>query len=216
MKWYTNMKVAAKLLIAFLVIAIIAGGVGLFGILSLSSVDMSSAALFQNKGNAQGDLGYVVSEFHKQRALVRDIILDKDATKEAKYKEDLTASQKLMSEHLNAYAKTCKAEDEKALLSIIDKSLTDYNNLSNKISAFADKGDYDSGYAALREDSAKNIVTSASDAIDKAFASTIEAANSQLDAQSKSVNATTLIMIILVVLAVAHCDHTGAGRGEDD
>ena len=68
MKWYRNLRLSVKLISAFLVIAIIAGGVGVYGIITLKKANTNSTYVFENYGNAQGYLGYVYGEFERQMA----------------------------------------------------------------------------------------------------------------------------------------------------
>lgn len=39
MSWYHNMKIGTKLIAAFLIVAFIAGGIGLIGIINIQNVD---------------------------------------------------------------------------------------------------------------------------------------------------------------------------------
>jgi len=47
MKWYRNLKMSLKLIIGFLVVAIIAGTIGIVGIISLSRVSDNSKNIYE-------------------------------------------------------------------------------------------------------------------------------------------------------------------------
>jgi methyl-accepting chemotaxis protein len=202
MQWFRNIKISSKLIISFLLIAIIAGGIGLFGILSLTSMNSSSETLFQNKGNSQGNLGFVATEFHKQRSLNRDIILDKNTEKTAVYEQSIIDSNNRLNTYLSAFEKTCLSDNEKAIYKNIKNALTDFYTVSDKIAKAANKGDYDAAYAVLREDASVKVLTNADTAIEEALKSNIDMANQQLTQQKASVNSTIFIMIIIVAIAV--------------
>jgi methyl-accepting chemotaxis protein len=202
MKWYRNLKISVKLIVAFLVIAVLAAAVGVYGIISLSGVNTSSNSLFINYGDSQGDLGYVLGEFNIQRNYYRDMIIEKDAAKTATYQQSIDKSQAGLDEHLAAYEKTCVTEESKALLAELKSKLQAYYTMRDTVTAAAKKGDYDLAYTELRKDSAVAAVNDAKAAVDNAVKSNIDMAGKMMDQQEQSVGTTILIMIVIVVVAV--------------
>ena len=203
MKWFRNMKIAAKLISAFLVIAVIAGGVGIFGILSLSDVDKSSHSLFENYGNSQGNLGYVFGHFQLQRALLRDVNIDKDVEMAKKTQESVAASDAILMENLRSFKETCLQDDEKAMYDDLAQKIEAFRDVRDKIVTAAVEGNFEDAYYWLKADSSAVIVGDATTAVNNAVDSNVELANLLLDDQNASVSSTILFMIILVVAAVA-------------
>ena len=203
MKWFKNLKIAAKLLIAFMVIAVIAGGVGIYGIISLSDANTQSKSLFVNYGNSQGDLGYVMGEMHKQRAVYRDILLEKDSKKTETYIASITTSDQSMLEHLSAFEKTCLTDSDKILYTNLKNSIDSYIITRDNILAPAKNGQYDEAYKVMRDEAATKSVNDAVAAIDNAVKANIDMANQTMDTQSKAVGANIVIMVVLAVVAVA-------------
>jgi len=58
MKWFTNMRVATKLISAFIIVAIIGGAMGVFGIVNMNSVDEDYQNLYTNFGVSLGGSGF--------------------------------------------------------------------------------------------------------------------------------------------------------------
>ena len=202
MKWFRNMKISAKLISAFLVIALIAGGVGIFGITSLISVDTSSSSLFTNYGNSQGYLGYVLGEFQEERAYLRDINIDKDTAKAAATKESVATSDAVMMENMSLFEATCLQEDEKAMYADLAQKMDAFREIRDKIVEAGAAGDFDMAYELLKAEASAVIINEATDAINNAVSSNVELANKMLEDQDKSVGNTTTTMIIIVVAAV--------------
>jgi len=74
MKWFYNLKISTKLIISFILIAILAGVVGVVGITSLQSTARNFGTLFNVYGIATADVGEVGLAFQEERAVVRDVL----------------------------------------------------------------------------------------------------------------------------------------------
>ena len=203
MKWFRNLKISVKLITAFLIIALIAGVVGVLGIVMLSDVNVSSQNLFNNYGNSQGYLGYVRGEFEFERALLRDIVVDKDANRALATQNSAVSSDEKLMNNLNAYELTCQNEDEKARYSDLKEKIEAFRNVRDEILALGVNGDFDGAYDLLKADSSTVIVSEATDALDKAVQANVDTAYQKQSDEQESVNASVMLMIILSCAAVA-------------
>ncbi len=202
MQWFRNLKISTKLISSFLVIALIAGGVGAFGVLSLSSVSTSSRSLFANYGNSQGYLGYVLGEFHNQRALYRDVILEADDAKTASYAEAIEASGTVMVDNLAKYKATCLTQEDLLRYAKLEAAINTYIGVRDSILAPALKGDYKGAYAVMREEGAAKAVNDAKKVLDEHVQNNVQTADAELDAENRSVSNTIMIMLMLVAVGV--------------
>ncbi len=74
MQWMKNMRLRKKLLISFLVVAILGSISGIVSVISLKSSDASYSDALENYGFAQGDIGKTMLSLAKYNTAVRDII----------------------------------------------------------------------------------------------------------------------------------------------
>jgi methyl-accepting chemotaxis protein len=186
----------------FLVIALIAGGVGVFGIISMSNASRDNSSLFQNHGNSQGYLAYVYGEFQKQRSFARDILLERDTAAAADTLRSLDASSSTMMSYMEKYAATRLTSDD----------LSRYNALLTKIEAFSDiikqiastgaAGDFDGAETLLRGDEAQLILSDATAELEEELNLNSTIANEMLQKQEKSAETSIMMMVVLVVAAV--------------
>ena len=203
MKWFRNMKIAAKLISTFLVIAIISGVVGIFGIISIQNVNQSGEAIYTNYGYSQLYLGNIKGEFHNQRAIFRDIIMDADSSKTAEYVQKLDASDEIMQDNLKKYGDTCNGPDEIADFNAFKALIDTYAEVRDKIVEFAKEGSYDDANAYMREDSSVQAVDNVQEVIENEISDNVTLGNEALAADQASSNRASLIMIILVAVAGA-------------
>ncbi len=202
MKWFINLKISAKLLLSFMIIALIAGGVGLYGIISLSSVNTSSQSLFEEHGNSQGDLGYVYGIYEEQRSMYRDIVIDKDIAAAKKILQKAAESDKELTNYLDAYGHTCITQEDKAFHANLVEKIEDFRKIRDEIISLGVAGDFEAAHELLEADSSANIITLATAAINEAVAANVEMAEIMMEQENDVVNNTILIMIILVAIAV--------------
>ncbi len=203
MKWYKNLKIAVKLISGFLIIAILAAAVGLFGIITLTSQDNQSKQVFQNYGNSQGYLGYVLGDFQEQRAYLRQIIMNADATKAADDQKSIATLDEAITDNLNKYKACCTTDEEIAIYSDLVTKIDAYKIQRDKIVDAGVSGDFESAANILTEDHSVKVVQDATTAVENAVSANIEAADAAMKQQNSNVQSTILIMIIVVAVAVA-------------
>ena len=203
MRWFKNLKISVKLLLAFLIIALIAGFVGIFGIVSLSDMSSNNRTLFANHGDSQGYLGYVYGIYQEQRSLYRDVVIDQDADAAAETQQTATESDKELMSYLSKYKETCTTEDDIAMYNDLEEKIEAFREVRDQIIAFGAAGDFDGANELLKADSSTAIITEATTAIDEAVASNVEKAEERQLEEEESVSRTIVIMTILVAVAVS-------------
>ena len=127
MRWFNNMKISAKMIMGFLIVALIAGAVGVVGIRSLNSNTKQYSDLFVNYGESQGQLGYIAEAFQQARAAVRDLIIETDSPNYKQYQDVISKSDVTINKNLAEYAKTCITSQEQADYKELVKTIDDYN-----------------------------------------------------------------------------------------
>ncbi len=202
MKWFKNLKISLKLIITFLLIAAMAAGIGIFGIISLSNANQDSKNLFTNFGNSQGYLGYVNGEIQKQRAIYRDMLMEKDAAKTATYANMIAASDGILQTNLQEYQKTCLLESQKSDSEQLAQAIASFVELRDKIVELCKAGSYDAAYNLLREENSETIISNAINDMDKVTRSNTTMANNTMNDEVRQANQEVQVMIIIVAAAV--------------
>ncbi|WP_052307091.1 methyl-accepting chemotaxis protein [Acetobacterium woodii] len=76
MKWFCNMKIGAKLMVSFIILALISGIVGLLGIINLQSLNDSDTQLYENMTVPIAEVGQISTSYQRMRVIVRDMIIE--------------------------------------------------------------------------------------------------------------------------------------------
>lgn len=79
MKWFYNMKVSAKILLGFLIVVLIAGAIGIQGVVNINKIDKLDTELYEKMTEPLGDLIIVSNSFNNIRVYTRDILLTENS-----------------------------------------------------------------------------------------------------------------------------------------
>lgn len=202
MKWFRNLSISTKLIIGFMIMALIVGVVGVYGLICLSTETKSSEELFAQHGDTQGDLGYILGEFNNQRALDRDIVLDRNDDKTQIYVEKINESDQILQHYLSNYQTACVTEEEQNEFNQIEQKIKEFSEIRDQIVAAATEGNYDEAYRVLRDSSNTKIVSDTMALIEHTIDSNMETGAFLLQEQSDSANQAITIMIIVVAIAI--------------
>ncbi len=202
MNWFKNLRISVKLIVAFLLLAVVTGFVGVYGLAALDNSSYQSNFLFVNYGNSQGYLGHVASEFNTQRALYRDIILDADAVQTTDYAAKMEASNVEMMDNLKLYKDTCSTEEEQQGYIELETYINSYVAVRDKIVSIAQSGDYEGAYKYMREDASLQAVADAQNCIIEFVDADVETGHKILASQDASTDTTKTVMIAIVAAAV--------------
>jgi methyl-accepting chemotaxis protein len=75
MSWFYNLKISVKLMIAFVIVALIAGAVGIVGIVNIQKMETLDAEMYTNQTSTLDDMAIIFQEYQKERAVVRDLLI---------------------------------------------------------------------------------------------------------------------------------------------
>jgi methyl-accepting chemotaxis protein len=80
-----NLKTSVKLIGAFVIVSIISGIVGIFGITYIQAIDRADTILYQNMTVPISQLAAMDTDFQRIRINERDAIISNDSTETQKY-----------------------------------------------------------------------------------------------------------------------------------
>jgi len=75
MRWFKNLKISVKLISTFVILALITGAMGVYGIMNMRSVDQDYTDMYIDYGVSLGDLGAVGIHFNWVEKALRDMLM---------------------------------------------------------------------------------------------------------------------------------------------
>lgn len=128
-----NMRIGKKLVISFILIAIISGIGGIVGLNEIIRLNSNYGSALTNYGFSQGSVGLFSSEFANRCSTLKDFILytDRKSMQTASYK--LEKEDKNISQYLAAMQKTMITEKEISSFNQIKSQYTKYVEVEKKV-----------------------------------------------------------------------------------
>jgi methyl-accepting chemotaxis protein len=124
MQWFYNLKISLKLVIGFIVVAMIAGVVGITGIINIRTIETEDTELYQENTVPLGYLEKVAVEFQRSRVnLMRIIAFD---TGLDTYVANMENYDKEIERNLAEYKKYISTDDEQKEFDNFESLMQEY------------------------------------------------------------------------------------------
>jgi methyl-accepting chemotaxis protein len=201
MKWFYNMKIAAKLLSGFITVALIAGIVGTIGVMNIQKTDTNYSDLYTNFGVATGDIGEVSIAYQRARINLRDMVIDRGSADRQKYVDKINEYDKVMQEDMVSFEKSIQTEEVRNEFNNLKASIEKFNPIREKIITFALNNQEDQAIALLRGEGA-GTAQEINDSIQRLNDAKVSGGFDRSNQYSTETRNTIIVMISIVVVAV--------------
>ena len=204
MKWYLNMKIGKKLLLGFILVALIAGAMGGFALYNIKTLDDSDTQLYEHMTVPLSEIAKISTEFQRSRVNVRDMII-------AQTPEDIQANMDKIAERratvgklTESFEKTIVSDDMMNAFGEFVEARKVYGAELDKVIVLAKENKDAEALAIIAENGALGIASRAEqDAIDKIVSMKVDNAKEKADSNTVAANRTTMIMgIVMAVVMV--------------
>ena len=140
MQWFNDLKLATKLILAFLVVATIAGIIGFIGTRSVNTVNDMMTDIYGNQLVQINDIGNVRTHGAEnyRRLLLLSVI--HDAKLADKVRSDYDNSLKTIDEGYKHYMTTVLSPEEAAVVPKLDAAVAKYRELTDQFFRMLDEG----------------------------------------------------------------------------
>lgn len=201
MGWYRNMKIGTKLVVAFLIVALIAGGIGFLGIYNIRKVQENDRTLYRRMTVPLGEMIYVAESFQRMRGNLKDMVLVTTQNDIEDYEARIQQRNAEFTENLLSIQETLLTDEGKQTVDRIFEEKINYDKHAETVIALAKENRDDQAMALLNGEMAeirKNIETDYRDII----AAKIEMAKSSADTNEATTEASVTTTLILIVLGM--------------
>ena len=151
MNWFKDMKVSAKLMASFAIVAAIAGFIGWTGLSGTRQLTAVTDDMYANQLIPISELKSALGEFLAVRLALRDAFLAKGSEQQQRMRASEEHSR-LLAEHLGKYKQSVLSEDEKRLLPALEAALNRYQQVRGQIVGDLGNGNEKSALAVMNGD----------------------------------------------------------------
>jgi len=203
MKWFYDLKIRTKLILAFVTVALIAGCIGILGIVKIRQIDNADTMLYEKMTVPISELTTLYASFVKERMALRDMIIDLyyDPSKVREHTSLSEEKRKEVEKIAKEFEKYVTSDDVRRAYDEFIMANEAYVPLHKEMVKRAEEGNREQAMEVMRGDGLR-AATAANTAIEKLTDVMVKKAKQTADQNTATANASTRFMIILVVAAV--------------
>ncbi len=204
MKWFTNRKIATKLIAGFLLVALLTAGMGVFTLINIKNLANSGADLYEHMLVPTQQMGKISENFQRVRVGLRQALLEKDPAKVEAQLTQMQALSKEIGALTTEFEKSILSDHMRELFDTFLAARAEYLPLFNQSLELLRAGQKDQAVALISETGAAGIAAKAEmDAIDAIVSQKTADGKAKSDANTMQAdNVTTLTFIIMGVILV--------------
>lgn len=196
-----KMKIGPKLIGGFVIVAVIAAIIGVFGIVEMKIIAKADTFLYEKTAVPLGILVDYSTSFQRARINLRDMIRSNDPAAIEKYQTIIENLDKALNDKSEAYKATyIDKNDEKIWTDFLKKSDA-YTLYSNEIQKLAKQNKDTEAYALLDGD-ALIAGKEANEELDRITELNINAAKEQAGKNTKTASSASLTMVTILSIGV--------------
>ncbi len=212
MKWYLDMKIGKKLILGFILVAIIGGIMGLYAMYNLKSLDDSDTELYANITVPLAEIGQISTEFQRIRVSDRDMII-------ASTPEDIQKSIDIINEKFDAIDAIAESFSSKVLSDEMKAYCEEFATVRQEMRVELQKAmvlaqqnqDYEAFQMISSTGSAGMVSSHEQELIEKMVQQQIAEASAKSESNTDEAKKTMKVMIAVILFAVILSISIGIG-----
>ncbi|MFT4143033.1 MAG: methyl-accepting chemotaxis protein [Mobilitalea sp.] len=201
MKWFYNLKIAAKLLIGFIVIAVIAGVIGVYGIINLRMVSENDTKLYEENVIGIVSIANMNQDFISVRIGMRDLIMHLDEADKSKYVDKVNQYFEDFDVAMAQYDATISYQEDRDNFNEVTSLMKSYKDAVEEIIDTALAGKSEAEVTELFE-AATPLGDSLGQVLDTMNLWNEDQAEQRSESNNAAADSASIVMIIIVVAAV--------------
>ncbi|BDU71301.1 methyl-accepting chemotaxis protein [Mesoterricola silvestris] len=199
MQWFKQLRLATQLILAFVLVALIAGGVGAIGILNLGKLAESDRFMFDSATAPMKNLDAINGNFQLVRNSLSKTIAAPDKEKLAMVLTAYEKNWKIMQDAMTAYAKQATTAEEKANLARLKELTVTYDReVAQPMIRFRNENKIADSVAVSYSANVGKITNELNGVIEKMIRENVEAAESIATANAQTARSASIQMTVAI------------------
>ena len=202
MQWLNNLRIGVKLLSGFIIVALIAGSIGLIGTTKVKQIDEGDTKLYQLMTVPIGDLLHVATSFQRMRVNVLYLLRSTSQSEKDKYAQMIKERRDELEKASVAVEKTLFTDEGRKMFDEFKKDRAAYFVLLEKLLQLAVSNQDREVQAMLEAGQFGKAADQFNNSINKLVDAKIHAAKEMAEFNAKTAKAASILMITLSIVGV--------------
>ncbi|GKX68141.1 methyl-accepting chemotaxis protein [Inconstantimicrobium mannanitabidum] len=200
MKFFNNLKMLYKLIIAFVIMIVFIGSVGFIGISNMKKINSNVSNLYNVDLIGVNDVGTIYANLQNIRADILQILDPKKSSQVSSLVDDIDKLQEKDKKLVEEYKTTITTTLDKEQFAQFEKLLGDYRTVRNQIIDKVKASDYDGANAIYPEVS--KIREEMLTALDKERDLAMKMATNDYNSSEEIFHSSTITAVSIIVIAI--------------
>jgi len=197
-----QLKIRTKLLISFVIMALISGVIGYVGITKIQEIDAKDTELYELVTSPLGDLSHLVFDFQQMRVMYRDYVRKNDPREIS----ELISKRKDLSEQITKmiveYEKSIRTDEGKKLIADYLVTRKEFTKDLEMIERMAIENDDSVAYEFIDHGNISNSVQSYEDALMALVQNKIDRGHKIAEDNTATANSATSLMLTFILMGI--------------
>lgn len=206
MKWISNIKIGTRLLGGFIMIAIIATCIGLFGVYNINQISNNDSDLYEKMTEPLGTLVDITNHYQEMRIDMRETLLASDAAGAQEYMDKFQEESAGFDEAINVFSQTLVTTDGKTIVQNVQTLKDSYAKTSTEAMQLIIDGKKADALTLLKSEGSKtasDLDSAIQNMVDIKVKVAKETAATNNKIADTSVKTTVIIIVIGILIAIA-------------
>jgi len=199
--WFKNLRLAVKLVLAFIIVALLAGVVGVLGIININKISNNDRALYENQTLPLIEANEMATLFQRIRVNARDLILEDEPEKIRERYERVNTFINELKKNAEAFKATIVTAEVEAAFEEYEKAIEVFLADIEEYFDICIENRDEEAYKFVREDMQESS-DAVREAIDTMLKLKVSNAESQANTNASISQKATFTMIIVVAVCM--------------
>jgi len=201
MQWFYDMKLRTKLMTGFILVAIIAGVIGWFGIRSIRQIDDADTRLYTNMTVPLGEIGEISTSFQRMRCNLLEMLVAETAERFNDQKKLAAERDTAIANLMASFQKTILTEEGRKQFAELQQAYKAFDEMEKRYESLLLSGKKGEAFALWNGEMEKGR-KSVQGAIETIQGAKVKLAKQTADENTAIANAASRTMTILAVVGV--------------
>jgi methyl-accepting chemotaxis protein len=203
MKWIYDMKITRKLVISFILVSLVAGIVGLIGVVDLFKINTTYIDTYNNVTTAHMSTGNLLSGLERMKYELVDMILESDPNEIKKDAEDIKAEKEMISTSMDDFEATIVREDVRTEFAKLKTTITEVEKQIDSVAGLALENKDVEALAMLDETGTLTVsFETAATEMGELIKLKVESGEEQISENISNTNASVTLMSLITLLGM--------------
>lgn len=201
MKKFYDLKIAVKLIIGFVIVALIAGVVGVVGVININKINALDTEMYEKHTSTLDDMAVITQCFERQRGNLRDLIIRDDLESSQTAIKNIENLHKSINESMANFSVGMVDPRVKESFQSLKNNMEQYDKIAEKVINLVNQNKRDEAVTLLYSE-AKALATKVQENVDELLNLKIETAKESSETNDATARNSAVMMFTIIAIGM--------------